>query len=768
MMGWVGLLLPAEAQLYPVQATPQLMPPYSVYLSDYATPGEEKLRLILLQRDLTQPAYQLRLVMQVELNGQVILRTTRSYNPPPISLNPGIPTIISGAELAPYLDSRNLDFVAYSREQYERTRALPEGSYQISFTAYDYRRPEVAVSNRGSSFYYLAKNEPPLINAPASGSRIPLRTPQQMIFSWLPRNTASPNSAADTQYELALYEIRPQGRNPNDLVLSTAPVFKTLLNYPQYVYSPADPLLLEGMTYAWRVRAIDRGGKDAFRNNGYSEVATFTYGGIDPDFDIGVVKGLQAQGETERRGRVWWSLGDYEGYRVHYRKTGKDYQWFTANVSNETFKAAGGIEGEVKLFDLEPDTGYETRVQGKKNGYLGGYSEVVQFRTPARRVVQCGQTDGADAPKEMGTPLLGAIKGSIVEADGIEVTLVEVLPLSEPGWHKGTGRINIPYLGGAVFPVQFERLYIREDRQVVGGRMDVVTQGVAALVEKQAANQARNNQEKIQEKNRAAWAGTNFYEKVFSYEQIVIDTLTVDRNGYLNITDKEGKTTVNAEVSQLLAAMPDRAILIQDQSGDQWVVQKDIASAKTTVTKVPGGGLSPHNLAAVDDAVLDLLKKALKELKKEYSAARIKDLEKQLDSKEKQWDQELANQDQKYGFATGTISTEEPGESVFFSWEDMEGSDIGSGNATDRQYKTLELAFNEAQVIQMLAQEGKNEQVRKDMAAELMHEGQNIQAYIQAQQALRKTEAEILPSVKSSIISFVNLTLKKYFVLKKK
>jgi hypothetical protein len=56
----------AHAQLYPVQVTPQIIPPYSVYLSDYATAGNEKLRVIILQRDLSRPAYQIRLVMTVE------------------------------------------------------------------------------------------------------------------------------------------------------------------------------------------------------------------------------------------------------------------------------------------------------------------------------------------------------------------------------------------------------------------------------------------------------------------------------------------------------------------------------------------------------------------------------------------------------------------------------------------------------------------------------------------------------------------------------
>src|SRR5687767_5307650 len=123
----------AQAQLYPVHVTTQLVAPYSVYLSDYATSGNDKLRLVMLQRDLTKPSYQIRLQLSVELNGTVILRTSRSFNPAPIHLNPGVPTIISGIDLQPYVDSRNLDFIGISREEYERTKALPEGNYQICF-----------------------------------------------------------------------------------------------------------------------------------------------------------------------------------------------------------------------------------------------------------------------------------------------------------------------------------------------------------------------------------------------------------------------------------------------------------------------------------------------------------------------------------------------------------------------------------------------------------------------------------------------------------
>jgi hypothetical protein len=613
----------AQAQLYPVQATSQLVPPYSVYLSDYATPGNEKLRVILVQRDLTQPAYQLRLVMSVELNGKVILRTARTYNPPPISLSPGIPTVISGADLSPYLDSRNIDFVGYSREQYERTRALPEGSYQITFTAYDYRRQDVQVSNAGSNFYYLSKNEPPLINFPACGTQVPMRTPQQIIFSWLPRNTASPNSAAETQYEFALYETRPLGRNPNDVVLSTQPVFRTLIDYTQLVYGPAEPLLLEGMKYVWRVRAIDREGRDAFRNNGYSEICTFTYGGVDPNFDIGIVKGIQAEGETERRAKIGWTKGNFDAYRVNYKKTGNGYEWFTSDVTSEQLTRDGKTDGELKLFDLEPDTEYETRIQGKKSGIYGGYSEIKKFRTQPMRIAKCGDQTPLpnSAPKN---PFRSGIKGTIVNADGMEVMFTEVTHLGE-GFYKGTGRVSIAYLGGAVFNVKFDRIFVDEDRNVGQGRIDFITKGVAAMVEEQLAGQQKRQDEKKQQENRDQWAGTDFYEKVFAYDQMDIETITPGGASVVNITDDKGNVSANAEVMQVINSVPDKAVIIQDKNGDQWVVQKDKTTGEVKVTKVEGGGLMPGDSTPIAGEDKDVIKKALRELRKEYND-RIKNI----------------------------------------------------------------------------------------------------------------------------------------------
>ncbi|MFN7487019.1 MAG: fibronectin type III domain-containing protein, partial [Cyclobacteriaceae bacterium] len=159
--------------------------------------------------------------------------------------------------------------------------------------------------------------------------------------------------------------------------ISFPPIYRAVTDFPQLVYGPAEPLLFEGMQYVWRVQAQDKNGRDAFRNNGSTEVCTFTYGGTDISFEVGMLNGLQAQGETERRARIWWEAGDYDNYRIEYKKTGQGFEWFRSDVKAQ----ANGVPNlEIKLFDLEPDTEYETRAQGMKAGVFGPYTDVIKFR----------------------------------------------------------------------------------------------------------------------------------------------------------------------------------------------------------------------------------------------------------------------------------------------------------------------------------------------------------------------------------------------------
>lgn len=742
----------AHGQNFPVQSNTQLIPPYSVYLSDYATAGNEKLRVILVQRDLSQPLYQLRLVMNVEWNGKVIMRTSRTFNPAPISLNPGIPTVISGAELAPYLDSRNIDFLGYSREQYERTRALPEGSYRISFTAYDYRRQDVQVSNEGSSFYYLTKNEPPLVNSPVCGAIVPVRTPQQLVFSWLPRNTASPMSAAETQYEFSLYETRPVGRNPNDVVLTSQPIFTTTVDITQIIYGPSEPTLVEDMVYVWRIRAIDINGRETFRNNGYSEVCTFTYGGIDPAFNVGVPESLQAEGETERKAKIWWKKGDFDSYRVFYKKTESGHEWFSSNILAKDLPTAD-TEADLKLFDLEPDTEYETRIQARKGNAPGPYSEIVKFRTQELRIGQCGENPDAPQP-DMERPFLNAIFGTIVEADDMEVQLLNTTHLGK-GWYQGLGRVSIPYLGGATFTVSFENLYIDDNRRAFG-RIDFLTKGVAAMAEEQLASQKDREAERIKEANRAQWAGTDFYEKIFKYDEMDIEDIVIGNASFLTMIDNEGKETGNAEVLQVLATVPEKAIIIEDKNGDQWVVQKD--GDGTKVTKVEGGGLSPAGNMELSADDKRIIIKALKEIRAENAPEKVKASDDNKERLKKIYQEELQKAQASLLAAapTGAASLSSTIDEIVF-WDEDDETVSGNSKLDNAAFDFIkaekEVFIKKA--LYAISADVIADKEYKLIASDIKFENKSYTEFLEEKRQASASEASIVADVKLAIINKV-------------
>ena len=134
---FVFTFIKVNAQIYPVQISSQLVPPYSGYLPDYADPTSEKLKVILQFNDFSQAQYQVKLRFEIKGNGFTI-STKTFYNPPPITILPGQPLLLSGADLAPYLNTNNLDFVGINQSQYQQRMALPEGYYSICVKAYDY------------------------------------------------------------------------------------------------------------------------------------------------------------------------------------------------------------------------------------------------------------------------------------------------------------------------------------------------------------------------------------------------------------------------------------------------------------------------------------------------------------------------------------------------------------------------------------------------------------------------------------------------------
>lgn len=475
-------VLPAFSQTYPIQISTQLIPPYSGYLPDYADPSSEKLKIILQFNDFTKPQYHLKLRIEIKGNGFTLI-TKQLFIPPPITIQPGIPLLISGADLAPYLNSNNLDFIGINQSQYEQRMALPEGYYSICVKAYDYYNPgSIQVSNESCSNAWFTLSNPPLLNLPLCGKAVTPLSPQNIIFQWTPVNCGSPNSATNTDYEFALWEIRPDSSaNPNTVAMSTAPIFSTTTSLPLFNYGLTEPPLNLYYKYAWRVRAVDLSGRDWFKNSGYSQVCTFVYGNLSNVLGNSISLSLSAQGVTHRLGKCTWnSQSIYSNYQLQVRKQGTNnwFDYYTTSTSE-------------KVSNLEPNTDYEARVRGEGSSITGDWSNTASFRTLGEPVYGCGDVNQpADPLAAVPLPANKAIPGLIIASGQFEVKVTQISSNGGAGWYNGKG---YAFVFGFPIAVQFSNIFIDDNNRHQQGTIQALTQGITAWTHQWDVQYAEEN-----------------------------------------------------------------------------------------------------------------------------------------------------------------------------------------------------------------------------------------------------------------------------------
>lgn len=370
------------SQNYPVQVTTQLTPPFSGYISDYSTPGNQNLKLLVLFSDFTKPAYSIKL--KIKISGQGITMQSKNYfYSPAFSLQPGVPLEISGSDLAELLNTKNLDFSGISASEYEERKILPEGFYNICFIAYDHNNPQqIQVSNESCTAGWMVLSDPPFLNLPLCGSTVKVIDPQNVLFQWTPMNLASPNSANSTVYDFELYEVKPSNQSPGNIIQTLPPIYKITTPLTFVNYGLTEPQLYANTEYVWRVRAHDESNRDLFKNQGYSQQCTFKYGDLFSQLDTAALKlNLQGKALTYRLLKFNWdSLSIFTSYKLEYRKQGGT-NWFPVSTENTN----------SLVTNLEPQTTYEARVKGIAQQGEGTWSNVVTIATPAKPVIVCGQ-----------------------------------------------------------------------------------------------------------------------------------------------------------------------------------------------------------------------------------------------------------------------------------------------------------------------------------------------------------------------------------------
>ena len=567
-----------------------------------------------------------------------------------------------------------------------------------------------------------------------------MQLPQQVLFSWTPRNTASPNSALNTEYELSLYEVRPEDANPNDIVLSTPPVFQITTNFNQYIYGIADPPLIEGIQYAWRVRAIDITGRDAFRNQGFSEVCSFTYKGSLGGISTGLVAGFTAEGKTQSRADFGWQADpeQFDGYRIEYKKVGEGYHWFPLEIRS-------GEQDYVKVFDVGPSTAYEARIQGKKDGFYGSYSEIIPFVTPGIREYACGQNTYNPLPP--GAPLTSAYTNMVVMARDKPLTCTEITPLDQPGWFRGKGYVKMDVWAGANFAAIFDRLQIDENLRVVGGGIKLISKPLDEWVDERDGNQSEKEQ--IRAQNQANWQGVDFYHEMTFYDHHDMDSITYDPSAgavYLYVSGHE-IVFRNKEIHTFLIDNPDDAYIIQDKSGDQWVIDKD-----GKVHEVKGGGLRVPSYFGVSKDANRLVKAALKEIHKTYTKAHADTLKISFEYQDRLFEQKTPLPQATFGRQGSTVSKLR----------------IHGSTTTDQSYELQNLSrlrlaalitYQQAKILNLLSEPPLDNFEVALIAENLQIDGQNLESYLQTAKANNQNRQTIIDTIKIHIIQKIEQTI---------
>ena len=277
----LSLCAPVHPQgSFPVTVTLNISPPYSPYLSDWRSHPERILITLLSHEAPSGRTLSVRLGGVVEgLDNGIRIATKPGHRPnSPILLPPGGAVSLTGQQIEQLFSIGALDITGISVNELLSGSGLPEGRYRICIQAFEFdsETPLSAPAPDGcSSPFDITYLEAPTLIAPQDEETIPESAAQTVLFNWLP----PANAPGATRYMLKIVRA-PDDRDPNEaFTTETTPLFfEVKLNATTYLYRSSDPALTPGERYAWRVTAEDPTRTVMFRNNGHSEVRTFTYG----------------------------------------------------------------------------------------------------------------------------------------------------------------------------------------------------------------------------------------------------------------------------------------------------------------------------------------------------------------------------------------------------------------------------------------------------------------------------------------------------------
>jgi hypothetical protein len=258
--------------IYPVRVISYVTPPAPASLSDFANPSKNPIKVSLQLQDLTLGSRQVYLKTTIQGPG-VAIQSNEGVTALSINLTGGALSAVPSAVMAQYFSP---NFLNVSPTVYQRP--LPAGLYTFSFEVFDVQTRVKLSATNSTPPVWIEQSQPPVLVMPQNTYDVPVFQVQNIIFQWTPRHS----QINDVAYEFVLTELPIINRgNIQNVFLSQPPLFKTIISTNNFVYSAQYPPLREGYTYAWRVQAKAKLGRESkvgtFVNDGISEIYSFRY-----------------------------------------------------------------------------------------------------------------------------------------------------------------------------------------------------------------------------------------------------------------------------------------------------------------------------------------------------------------------------------------------------------------------------------------------------------------------------------------------------------
>jgi len=527
------------SQTFPVQVSTQLIPPYSIHLADYVAPGTDRLAVTILLRDINR--VELKVKLRVKIEGQgITLQTKPSYLPPALFIQGGLPERLISTDLVDYFNPDNLDFIGITKRQFLQTGALPEGVYRFTIEVLEYNRG-VKISNSGTAVAWLILNDPPIINVPKQYEKVIAQYPQNIVFQWTPRHTGSPNSAFNTEYEFKMVEIWKEGTpsivEANDAMRTSNTFFESTTQSTSLIYGIAEPALVPGRSYAFQVRAksivgIDE--LDLFKNNGYSQVHSFTFGDTcSPPTEI------KLESASSSRIKLSWT-GEFQhtAYIVSYREANDpDAEWF----ENDTYFT------DFTINSLKPDTEYEYQIMSECTSYMSEFTELFKAKTLEKKQDEfaCGnQVPAFDLNNKELIEKLSP--GDYIYAGDFDVKIDSVTGAN--GIYSGGGKAQLPFLNFVKVRTVFENIKVNTDYRIIDGNVYTYWDPNSRMMSDNTTDEEESEmgEDEVVEEGNSEEVSSSISLDTISLNS-PIDTMFTDTDGNLIVTTIQGESiTIDA------------------------------------------------------------------------------------------------------------------------------------------------------------------------------------------------------------------------------